>query len=129
MKSITLLCTILFATILTSCSSNSDRLIAAMTAEIGSSPAIKAQGSSHITYTWESVSLVKKDVLKNIADKELKIQPIKTQDLESATDENGNPLPGKIQQYWIYETEKNSTVLKYYVGISTIDVMLSVKQK
>jgi hypothetical protein len=126
----TLFISIVFlATILVSCSSNSDRLIAAFTAEIGNSPTIKAYGNSKISYTWSSVSMVKKDVLKNLADKELKMSPTSIRDLGTALDENQNPIIGKIQQSWIYEIPQNKTELTYQLSISTIDVILTVTKK
>jgi hypothetical protein len=126
----TLFISIVFlATILVSCSSNSDRLITAFTAEIGNSPTIKAYGNSKISYTWSSVSMVKKDILKSIADKELKMNPTSIRDLGSALDENQNPIMGKIQQSWIYETSQNKTELTYQLSNSTIDVILTVTKK
>jgi hypothetical protein len=126
----TLFISIVFlATILVSCSSNSDRLIAAFTTEIGNSPTIKAYGNSKISYTWSSVSMVKKDVLKNLADKELKMNPTSIRDLGTALDENQNPIIGKIQQSWIYEIPQNKTELTYQLSISTIDVILTVTKK
>ena len=120
---------ILLSSILISCSSNSDRLIATFSSEIGNSPTIKAQGNRKISYTWNAVSIVKKDILKSIADKELKMQPTSTQDLGPAIDENQNPVMGKIQQSWVYETSHNKTELIYQLSNSTIDVILTVTQK
>jgi hypothetical protein len=120
---------ILLSAILVSCSSNSDRLIAAFSSEIGNSPTIKAQGNSKISYTWNAVSIVKKDILKNIADKELKMLPTKTLDLGPALDENQNTIMGQIQQSWVYETSHNKTELIYQLSNSTIDVILTVTQK
>jgi hypothetical protein len=126
----TLFISIVFlATIFVSCSSNSDRLIAAFTAKIGNSPTIKAYGNSKISYTWNSVSMVKSDVLKSIANKELKMNPTSIRDLGPALDENQNPVMGKIQQSWIYETPQNKTELTYQLSNSTIDVILTVTKK
>ncbi len=129
MKTTSILLTILLTTLLSSCSSNSDRLIAAFTSEIGTSSQLKAQGNSKISYTWPAVSIVKKDVLKSIADKELKMSPTATQDMGVAVDENGNPVMGKIQQSWTYETPDNKTELIYQMSGSTIDVILTVTKK
>lgn len=116
-------------TLLLSCSSNCDRLIAAFTSETGISPSARSFGNNKTSYTWTSVSLVKRDVLKNLADKELKMAPTQTQDVGPALDENGNPLMGKIQQSWIYDTPGNKTELIYQLSGSTIDVILTITQK
>ncbi|MDP4203479.1 MAG: hypothetical protein Q8861_12350 [Bacteroidota bacterium] len=129
MKTTSLFLTFLFTILLSSCSSNSDRLIAAFTSEIGTAPNLKAQGNSKISYTWTAVSIVKKDVLKSIADKELKMAPTSTEDMGIAVDENGNPVMGKIQQSWTYETPDNKTELVYQMSGSTIDVILTVTKK
>ncbi|MBP1638730.1 MAG: hypothetical protein H6Q17_313 [Bacteroidetes bacterium] len=129
MRQISFLLILSLTTILNSCSSNSDRLIAAFTSEIGNSPTIKAYGNSKISYTWSAVSMVKRDILKDIANKELKMSPSSIQDLGPALDENQNPVIGKIQQSWIYETPQNKTELIYQSSTSTIDVILIVTQK
>ncbi len=116
-------------TILVSCSSNSDRLVAAFSAEIGNSPILKAEGNNKISYTWNSVSMVKKDILKTIADKELKMAPTSVIDLGPALDENQNPIMGKIQQSWIYEIPQNKTELTYQLSTSTIDIILTITKK
>lgn len=129
MKTTSLFLTILFTILLSSCSSNNDRLIAAFTSEIGTAPNLKAQVNSKISYTWPAVSIVKKDVLKSIADKELKMAPTSREDMGIAVDENGNPVMGKIQQSWTYETPDNKTELVYQMSGLTIDVILTVTKK
>lgn len=98
-----------------SCSNLNSKLENSLSKEIGKEPIqnelIKDTKTQIVL--WEDVEMGKRDLIKNLVDKEFGSLPTEVSELNQEFDDEYNPIDGAYYQYQVYENTKSKVELSF----------------